>query len=164
MTTNLIRTSLALALLVAGTAAAQPVRPSETGAFPVPANRIVGLWNVSVTVAPCEGGPTSNLIGFTAFHAGGTITHASAAPPFALGPGQGIWRYEGHGEYTTRMKMYQFLPDGMFDGVTEVNTITSLPAQASQYNATVHALSFNADGSLRGELCGSAVGERIEVE
>lgn len=157
-------TILAISLaLLAGNAAASHPSAVESGALPVPANRIVGLWETTVTIGPCQGGPTFTFDGASVFHAGGTLSETNQGPPTSRGPSQGIWRYKGHRQYKTKFRFFSYLPDGTFDGTQEVTTTTVLNARATQYDATVFARFFNPDGSLRVELCGSATADRVGI-
>lgn len=162
---NLHRTILATALaLLAGNAAAATPTPASSGLWPVPANRIVGLWQVEVTLAPCAGGPAQTRIAYNIYHAGGTLSDTNADPPTARGPGQGIWQYQGHRQYKTRFQFYRYLPDGSYNGITDVQTDVYLDAQSTQYSQTVYARNLGPNGNLQVELCGSAVGERVDID
>lgn len=161
---------LALALTVAtGNAAAQQPSPWHTGALPVPANRIVGLWHVDVTTGPCAGGPRINFFALGNFHAGGTISDANAFPPSTRGPGMGIWRYlgpgpHGIGRYEVRFQFARFLPDGSFDGLQDIGGTIELARNARSYVHDVSARVLNRDGSVRAELCGTALAERVPIQ
>lgn len=158
---NLHPALLAVSLaLLSGNVAAQLPNPSQTGALPVPANRIVGLWATTVTIGPCQGGPTTTFNGASVFHAGGTLGETNTSSPTTRGPAQGIWKYQGRNQYKTRFQFFAYLPDGSFDGVRQITTTTFLNARATRYDANVRARFFNPDGSLRVELCGSVAGER----
>lgn len=159
---NLSQTTLAI-LLAAMTGAAAAQTPAQNGALPVAANRIVGLWSVTVTIGPCAGGPTRTFIAYNTFHAGGTLSDTNAAPPTTRGPGQGIWQYRGRGQYKTRFQFYRYQPDGSYDGIADIRTTVQLNAHATQYTNTIYARNVNPDGSLLVELCGSAVGERVGI-
>ncbi len=160
----MIRTVLVFSLiLMSGTAtAAEPA--GTTGLLAVPANRIVGLWQMRVSVAPCTGGPSRNFIAYNTFHGGGTMSDTNAAPPTTRGPAQGVWRYMGQGLYKARFQFFRYLPDGSYDGVSDIRLDMSLAASASQLTQDVRGYNLNPDGSLRVELCGTAVGERVGVE
>jgi len=159
---NMHRKILAVSLaLLAAPAIANHPNPAQTGALPVPANRIVGLWATTVSIGPCQGGPTMTFEGSSVFHAGGTLGETNMSPPSSRSYSQGIWKYQGKNRYKTRFKFFSFLPDGSYDGVQEVSTTTILNARATQYHANVVASFFNPDGSLRYQACGTAVGERI---
>lgn len=156
--------ALVLAALV-GNAAAQQPSPYRTGALPVPANRIVGLWAVDATIRPCSGGPA--LFTFTAlfnYQAGGTLTESAAFDPTTRGPGMGIWEYQDHGRYKVRFFSQRYLPDGSFDGLSEAKVNLILDPTATAFTHTAIARVYNADGSLRVELCASASGKRVPID
>ena len=159
----MIRTVLVLSLVLL-TSTATAAEPAGTGLLAVPANRIVGLWQMRVSVAPCAGGPSRNFIAYNTFHGGGTMSDTNAAPPTTRGPGQGVWRYMGQGLYKARFQFFRYLPDGSYDGVSDIHLGMSLAANASQLTQDVRGHNLNPDGSLRLELCGTAVGERVGVE
>ena len=158
------RTLFVLALtLLAGNAVAQPMSPARNGAFPVAANRLVGLWNINITSGPCLGGPSRSFVSNHTYHAGGTLTDAGRVPPTTRGPGQGIWEYQGRGRYKIRFQFNRFLPDGSFDGIQEVRNDLTLGATGATYSATIYTRVLNPDGSLRTELCGAANAERVVI-
>ena len=160
---NLHRTILAVSLaLLAGHAAAQQPNPVHNGALPVPANRIVGLWATTVTVGPCQGGPTMTFNGASVFHAGGTLGETNTSAPTSRGPSQGIWKYQGRNQYKTKFQFFAYLPDGSYDGIREISTTTILNNRATHYDATVRARFYNPNGSLRVDLCGTVTGERVD--
>lgn len=152
--------AFALALL-AGSATASP-STDHGSLLPVPANHIVGAWQVAVTLAPCAGGPSRTFLALNTFQAGGTMSDTNAAPPSTRGPGQGIWRYRGQGHYATRFQFFRYLPDGSFDGVTDVSTETTVTGGSLE--SEVRGRLLNPDGSVRMELCGNAVGERVDFD
>lgn len=162
---NPYRTIFALTLaLLAGNATAESLSTAHSGLLPVPANRIVGLWQAQATIGPCLGGPTRTFIALNTFHAGGTMSDINAAPPTTRVSGQGIWRYQGRGQYKTRFQFFSYLPDGTYDGVRDITTTAMLNAHANQYSATVYARNLNPDGTLRVELCGNAIGKRVTLD
>ena len=70
----------------------------------------------------------------------------------------------GQGLYKARFQFFRYLPDGSYDGVSDIRLDMSLAASASQLTQDVRGYNLNPDGSLRVELCGTAVGERVGVE
>ena len=150
-------------LLATAGASAQSLDPAHAGLFPVPANRIVGLWHVAVTVAPCAGGPSQSFLALADYHAGGTLDDANTMPPMARGPGQGIWSYEGRGKYRSRFQFFRYLPNGSYDGLQDIVGTLVLDARGTHYSQTIRAQVLNLDHSVRVELCGSANGERVTM-
>lgn len=158
---------LALALAVTAGDAAATQHPSawETGALPVPANRIVGLWRVDVTIAPCAGGPVTQFAAFNNFHAGGTLSDTNTLPTAARGPGMGIWRYQGRdhdgtARYKVRFQFFRYV-NGVLDGVQDIGGTVRLHRNGNSYVHEVRARALNNDGSVRVELCGTALAERV---
>ncbi|MEO8366638.1 MAG: hypothetical protein ABI538_10570 [Pseudoxanthomonas sp.] len=149
--------------LLAASASAQSLDPTRTGLLPVPANRIVGLWHVSVRIGPCLGGPTQTFLALANYHAGGTLSDANTMPPAARGPGQGIWSFQGRNQYQSRFQFYRYLPNGSYDGLQDIQGVLVLDARATHYTQTIHAQVLNIDGSVRADLCGSAAAERVAM-
>lgn len=145
-------------------AAAQSPNPLTTGALPVPANRIVGLWDTRVHVAPC--GTTPPAQGFPAlnlFHAGGTISASNNFPPTSVGPSYGTWVYDRHSRsYRAQMQFYWFTPTGQYDGYQHVRRDITLSADHNGMDETVHSVRYAASGAALAELCGYATANRVE--
>jgi hypothetical protein len=135
--------------------------PQSQGLLPVPANRIVGTWQMRATVGPCQGGPTQTFSALNTFHAGGTLSDINVLPPSARVSGQGIWELQRNGQYRTRFQFFRFLPDGSFDGVQDIRTTIVLDHRATRLSMTIQARVLNTDGSVRAQLCGSGSGERL---
>lgn len=157
--------ALALALLFGplSPAAAEPDSMQDAALLPMPANRIVGTWRSTVVLQPCAGGqtlPTGSTL--LTYHAGGTLTDTSNAPPTSRSPGHGLWRYIGNSQYRGQFQVFAFLPTGQYDGYTEVRTTVVLSGDSN--TSSVVARRYNADGSLRVELCGSGSGERLVMD
>ena len=157
--------ALALSLLVGPLdhALADPGSMHDAGLLPTPANRIVGTWRSTVVLQPCGGGPTlPTAITLLTYHAGGTLTDTNTAPPTSRSPGHGLWRYVSDSQYRGRFQVFAFLPTGQYDGYTEVRTTVILSGDSN--TSSVVARRYNADGSLRVELCGNGSGERLMMD
>ena len=150
-------------LLATAGASAQSLEPAHGGVFPAPANRIVGLWHVAVTIAPCTGGPVQSFLALADYHAGGTLDDANTMPATARGPGQGIWSFAGRGQYRSRFQFFRYLPNGSYDGLQDIAGTLVLDARGTHYSQTIRAQVLNVDHSVRVELCGSANGERVAM-
>lgn len=128
------------------------------------ANRIVGLYSSRIDIGPCAGGPRSQVRGLNQFHNGGTLTETGSPPPFSRGPGLGVWRYNRATQsYEARMDFARFLPDGSFDGFSDVQREIVLNPDGSGFQDTIRARLLNPDDSLRMKLCGTAVAQRVQV-
>lgn len=127
-------------------------------------NRIVGLYTSRVEIGPCAGGPRQQLRGMNQFHLGGTLTETGSPPPGTRGPGYGVWRYNRATQrYQARMQFLRYLPDGSFDGVSDVHRELRLSADGNVFNDEIVARLLNPDDSLRVELCGTAQGQRVPI-
>jgi len=127
-------------------------------------NRIVGLYSSRIELAPCAGGPRQQLRGMNQFHLGGTLTETGSPPPGTRGPGFGVWRFNRATQrYEARMQFLRYLPDGSFDGVSDVHRVLRLSADGNVYNDEIVARLLNPDDSLRVELCGTAEGRRVPI-
>lgn len=127
-------------------------------------NRIVGLYSSRIEIGACAGGPRQQLRGMNQFHLGGTLTETGSPPPFTRGPGYGVWRYNRATQrYEARMQFLRYLPDGSFDGVSDVHRVLRLSADGNAFQDEIVARLLNPDDSLRVELCGTAEGRRIPI-
>lgn len=166
------RTSILAALvlmLVAATASAGEfnanVDQQKNPLASAQANRIVGAWRVNVALGPC--GAATTTISFTAFntfHAGGTLSDSNARPGTERGPGHGVWKFHGRGLYESRFQFFRFQPGGVLDGVQDIAQDVVLDPRGRSYESTVRAKVLNVDGSVRAELCGTSVGQRVAIE
>lgn len=155
--------TLALSAGLNGPALADPAAMQDAGLLPVPANRIVGTWRSAVVLQPCAGGPAfPTSFTLLTYNAGGTLTDTNTAPPTSRSPGHGLWRYEGNSQYRARFQVFAFLPTGQYDGYTDVRTHVILSGDSN--TSSVIARRYNADGSLRAELCGNGTGERLTLD
>ena len=149
-------------LFVSG-ASAQSTSAAPASLLPLSANRIVGLWHVTVQIGACQGGPVQNFIALADYHAGGTLDDTNSMPSTSRGPGQGIWSFEGRGKYRSRFQFYRYLPTGAYDGLQDIEGVLVLDARGTRYSQTIRAHVLDTDGSVRVELCGSANGERVAM-
>lgn len=171
---NLRRTILALVLsAVAGTAAAQLPSPIRTGALPVPANRIVGLWSNLASVGPCGGAPGAPQRQTLVFHAGGTFFDNAPFPPAGLpnlsgiagihqrSVGIGTWCYDPSTTQYTVYNRFDWFVDNAYHGYQVVERSGLLSGDGQQFAGPVRTVRYAADGSIVAEFCGSAVSTRL---
>ncbi len=132
--------------------------------FAPPSERIIGLWTSSVEIGACAGGPRMQLRGLNQFHAGGTLAETGSPPPSTRGPGYGVWQFNrGTQRFDARMQFIRYLPDGSFDGFTDIHRDIRLGFGGNEYTDEIVARLLNADGSVRVELCGTATGTRVPI-
>lgn len=170
---NLHTALLAVALgVVAAPAAA--VDPSTSGALPVAANRLVGLWTSEAAVSPCGSGqtPSPARINTIVFNAGGTaIEMATMAPAAGMSTplgfnqrsnmGLGRWSFNAKtGHYTLHLRFDWFV-DGQYQGFNTVDRTILLSNDGTRAYGPVKAVRYAADGSIMLSLCGTAVSTRV---
>ncbi len=160
-----LRHPVLLACLFAVAAPAAASGPATTGALPTPANRIVGLWQVVVTVGPCANPQVrESFFALANYHAGGTLTDTNKNPPTSRGPGFGVWEHQGNGLYKTRFQFMRYLSDGSFAGLNDIQPTVILNNAGTSYSATVYGRVLNVAGNVLVEVCGTANGERVTIE
>ena len=126
--------------------------------------RIVGLWDVNVSVTNC-GGVT--LFTFPALHKyerGGTGQVVPSTNPAALSAHMVVWNHAGGDDYQTAMKMFRFDPLGNYIGWTVVTSEVSLSADGNEYEGSGVAEFFDVDGNLLGYSCPVFSGTRFSGE
>lgn len=162
MKTVIAAIATVILLGLSSTVSAQSDGPATSRVLPLHANRIVGLWDSAITVAPCLGGPANTFRAVGVFNAGGTLGFSNTFPPSAAGPAYGVWSYNWRTrQHRALMRFNRYLPDGSFDGLQEVHRTITLSANGSAMIETIYARVLNPDDSLRVELCGSASSQRV---
>jgi hypothetical protein len=149
----------------AGNAAANP---SRGGPPPMPANQIVGTWEYTVQLGPCNGplNPPFRAIG--AFHLGGTLSESNATPltgvpspwgPSVRGPGYGAWRYDPTtGRYHAHMRFYWFV-NGVLHGHQQIDRELTMVSDTLM-TGTITAERHFVDGTPPVPICGIEEGAR----
>ena len=128
---------LAAAILTVATPALAQSGPSTTGAIAVPANRIVGLWEATASVRPCNipTAPARDVRNNLLFHAGGTVTENPGGLPSVTGPsrsfGLGTWRYDPDNNRYTGMLRFDNYLNGVYTGYMTIDPAFN-PARKSR--------------------------------
>jgi hypothetical protein len=153
----------AFALLCLALAGAAHAGPDTTGALPVPANRVLGLWEASGTVTPCNGGPgpVVQVANTTVFQSGGTLVENPRTPTIARSIGLGTWSYDASGDsYRQHLEFYRFNSDGSFAGHATVDRRFVLSADGQATLGPVEVAFYAANGGQLFVLCGEVAGTR----
>lgn len=133
-------------------------------------HRIVGVWANEARVGPCGGPPGGPQYQTLAFHAGGTFSDNPRFPPqgaqtpgghVSRSIGLGTWDFNWRtGKYTLDQQFDWYL-DGQYDGFQTVHRTITVGNGGDTLSGPVLTIRYNADGSQRFELCGTAVSNRI---
>lgn len=128
-------------------------------------SRIVGLWDVTVTITHCASG--APLFTFPAMHkyeAGGTGQVVPATNPARLSAHMVVWSHAGGNDYQTSMKMFQFDGSGNYTGWVIVTSEVSIDEAAEAYEGSGVAEFYNTAGNLVGGSCPVFTGTRYTGE
>ena len=128
--------------------------------------RIVGLWDVVVTIYDCTSGEML-FDPFPALHKyerGGSGQVVPATNPAGLSAHMLVWSHAGGYDYQTSVKMFRFDPAGNYVGWTVVTSDVSLSADANDYEGSGIAEFFNTGGIRLGESCPTFTGTRFTAE
>jgi hypothetical protein len=160
--------SITLAVLI-GVFAAQAPANAQIG--PDPNNkphhaRIVGLWDVDVTITNCATGDPL-FPPFPAMHKyerGGTGQVVPATSPSALSAHMLVWSYAGNNQYQTAMKMFRFDGAGNYIGWVEVISEAEINPAGDEYEGSGVAEFFNPAGDVVATSCPIFTGTRFTGE
>jgi hypothetical protein len=156
--------TLALTAACGQALATPPVAFWQGNLPPLGENRIVGLWQAALTLAPCSGGPATSIHALNTFHAGGTLNSTDNAPQPSNGPAQGLWEYRGHGRYMLHVQFFTFLPGGTHSGLADVHQELTLDPRGNVYTSVLSAHVLDTHGNPVVDLCGTAQGRRVPVD
>ena len=138
-----------------------------------PANRIVGLWETHAQVRPCGSDlPFSSVFNTLLFHTGGTVVESPRIPPDGVlipsipgvnqrGQALGTWSYDWRTRQHNLNLRFDWYVDGIYHGYSTVDREISLSPGGNQITGPVRSARYLADGSMIGEVCGSAVSDRL---
>jgi hypothetical protein len=128
-------------------------------------SRIVGLWDVNVTVANCiSGAPLATFRAMHKYELGGTGQVVPATNPAGLSAHMTIWNHIAGNDYQMSMKMFRFDGAGTAIGWIVVTNEISINEAADEYAGSGVAEFFDANGYKFMESCPSFVGTRFTNE
>lgn len=118
-------------------------------------NRIVGVWDVQVTLLDCSTG--NQLFNFPALHKyelGGTgQVVPGGTNPTALSAHMSIWKHVSGNDYELVFKMFRFDPAGNNIGWVIVRNNITINKDATQYTGSGQAEFFDPNGNSQGMSC-----------
>jgi hypothetical protein len=125
-------------------------------------DKIVGVWDVAVTVRSCVNGAA--LFTFPALHKyelGGTGQVVPATNPAALSPHVTVWKRVGKNLYQMSVKMFRFDASGNNIGWAVIRNDVAINEDGSGYAGSGRAETFDASGNSLGTSCPTFVGTRF---
>jgi hypothetical protein len=148
--------AVAVFLPALGSAAAQDQQGQEQ-------RRIVGVWDVSVTIVSCTtGAAVGTGAAIIMFNDGGTVMDASSNSNESAR--LGTWRHLGGSSYSTLSKYFTYSAFGpaAFNGTGVLTREIELNKNADEYTATSTNEVYNAAGQLINTICATSTGTRSE--
>lgn len=125
-------------------------------------SRIVGLWDVQVTVNNCAtGAPLASFLALHKYEFGGTGQVVPATNPAGLSAHMMTWSHVGGNDYQMAVKMFRFDGTGNSIGWVIILNEVSINEDADEYSGSGIAEIFDPAGNLVGGSCPSFVGTRF---
>jgi hypothetical protein len=151
----LVVTALTLGLVFAGSDAQTQGQGGQ---------RIVGTWDVHVSVRSCQtGAEIRTFESLEQFNTGGTMQDvASGFAPGRQTPGIGVWTHLGGNTYQFTFKSFGFDVNGNFSGWTIVRHEVKLNSKANGFTSEGTAEFYDANGNLLFTGCSSNTASRFE--
>ncbi len=152
------------AAVLLGTLLAQSAAFAQTGPDPrtLPRDsRIVGVWDVTVTVTNCAGFALFEFPAMHKYELGGTGQVVPATDPTALSAHLMVWNNIGGNRYGTSMKMFRFDGDGNYIGWIVVTSEVSVNRAANSYAGSGVAEFYDANGNQVAASCPQFAGTRL---
>lgn len=124
-------------------------------------SRIVGLWDVQVTIASCGNGNTlGSFSGMHKYELGGTGQVVPSTNPANLSAHMAIWSHVGGNDYVLAVKMFRFNA-GVNVGTAILNFEVSINEDADELTGSGIAQNFDTAGVFVNGSCPSLVGTRF---
>ena len=126
-------------------------------------NRIVGLWDVQVTVHNCNTGTV--LANFNALHKyelGGVGQIVPATNPTALSAHMSVWKALNKHVYQMAFKMFRFDAAGNNIGWMVVRNDVAITEDGTGYAGSGRAEAFDSNGNSLGATCPTFIGTRFQ--
>jgi len=128
------------------------------------ARRIVGVWDVAVTLKDCE---TGNAVGAVRarnmFMVGGTLTELNArGNPSLRSPSFGTWHVDPEGTYSAAFWYSRFDGAGTFTQTVKVTRRIRLSRDGNTFAATAFVEVFDTNDTLVQTGCATEAARRLE--
>ena len=126
--------------------------------------RIVGIWDVQVTIRVCQtGAAIRTFASIGTFNSGGTaLDLTSGIPPSLRTPGQGVWNHIGGRDFRLKFKSFTFDASGNFTGWTIINHRATLNRWRDEYESAGTGEVYSPTGVLLFTGCATTTAVRFE--
>ena len=128
-------------------------------AFHGRAPSIEGVWDSTVTLQVCGGGPV--IRAFRAInmfeHHGALVATSEAVPP----PSLGRWRWTGGRTFRAQFQFMRLGASGVFEGMTRVTRSIEMAPDGTSFTSVVSTQFFDVANTLFAEGCGKESATRV---
>lgn len=155
------KTLVMIAGLLVGVLFTQATALAQAGASTnAKQNRIVGLWDVRVSLASCEGGdPFGGFLAMHKFELGGTGQVVPSTNPAGLSAHMLTWSHLGGNDYHWFVKFFRF-NNGVAIGWNVIESVVSI--SGDEYYGSGVASFYDMDGNfVNANTCPSFEGTRF---
>jgi hypothetical protein len=152
---------LASTVGITGMASATDAYNRPASWFP-PALRLVGVWDVNVTLLDCvSGNAVATFPAMNQYAADGSQTEVGInMSPAARYPSFGTWHFIGLGKFASEFKFFRFNPDGSYAGTQEVQRTITLSHDANQFATTASVAIYDPTHHLVKSGCATEAAVR----
>jgi hypothetical protein len=128
------------------------------------AERIVGVWDVAVTLRDCQtGNPVGAVRARNMFIAGGTLTELNArGNPTLRTPSFGTWHIDEKRTYSAVFRYSRFDAAGTFIQTSKVTRRIRLSSDANAFDASAFVEVFDVNDNLIQTGCATEAATRLE--
>ncbi len=120
---------------------------------------IRGVWDSTVRLAVCGGGPTLRTFrALNLFESDGSLVATSEV---AQPPSLGKWRWLGGNRFRAQFRFQRFGAGGVFEGVTQVAREIRLAADGRSFTGQVATQMYDITGTVVAEGCGTEEATRV---
>lgn len=127
-------------------------------------NKLIGTWDVQVTVRNCQTGAAFRTFpAIATFTAGGTtLVSESGIAPALKTPAHGVWSQDRGNRYSFQTKAFNFDASGNFTGWIIINNDVRLNHDADEFESVGAARVFAPNGNLVFTGCSTLAAVRFE--
>jgi hypothetical protein len=127
--------------------------------------RIEGTWLVDVTLADCQTGvevPNTTSPALHTFLAGGSMLSDPAVSPAVLRTGHGVWQHADGGNFTNKLLLFRFNPNGSYAGPVTIWREIELSHDSAELFSRDTAVAADLNGNVLETRCAVVRGRRLE--
>lgn len=159
---SLVAATVFAALMgVGSSASAAGIDGTPASWLPAPL-RLVGVWDVSVTLRDCVSG--NAVVTFPAMNQyaadGSELELGVNMSPATRYPSLGTWHFLALGRFASEFKFFRFNPDGSYAGTQEVRRTITLSNDANRFTSTASVAIYDPAHHLVKNGCATETATR----